>query len=304
MVISALRPLGVVPIAAICAYRMITLALNTRSWAVLLPPEGRPRFPTLMRMRWIGESVNTLLPVAQVGGDFARAALVTSRGVPRADAAASMMADLATGVLTHMIFGLGGAAALFHILPKGRGHGVWTEVVAGLLVATLVVVGVSMSFHLGAAHIGRRLLGHSRAQEKLGKLAGSILKLDQAISALLARETAVVQAVAWHLLGWISQVGETWMLLHFFDAPVTFRIALAIESLSTAARGAAFFVPSGIGVQEVTIFSICRLLGIDMEDALALTIAKRAREILMGVPGLLAWLMDQGWWKRWRGGHE
>jgi uncharacterized membrane protein YbhN (UPF0104 family) len=94
------------------------------------------------------------------------------------------------------------------------------------------------------------------------------------------------------------------MLLHFFDAPVTFRIALAIESLSTAARGAAFFVPSGIGVQEVTIFSICRLLGIDMEDALALTIAKRAREILMGVPGLLAWLMDQGWWKRWRGGHE
>jgi hypothetical protein len=83
-----------------------------------------------------------------------------------------------------------------------------------------------------------------------------------------------------------------------FSAPVPLRVALAIESMSTAARGAAFFVPSGVGVQEVTILSMARLLGVDMEAAIALGIAKRARELILGVPGLLAWVIDQKWWRQ------
>ena len=105
MILSALRLLGFVPIAAICIYRVVTLALNTRSWQMLLPRDGRPRFGTLLSLRWIGESVNNLLPVAQVGGDLARASLVTARGVPRAEAGATMMADFAIGAITQMIFG-------------------------------------------------------------------------------------------------------------------------------------------------------------------------------------------------------
>lgn len=120
------------------------------------------------------------------------------------------------------------------------------------------------------------------------------------MTSLLARERAIVQAVAWHLVAWVSQVGETWLLLSLFGAPVSFRAAFAIESLTVAARGAAFFIPSGVGVQEVTLISMCRLVGVDMELAIALGIAKRAREIAMGVPGLLVWMSDRHWWRRWR----
>jgi hypothetical protein len=59
--------------------------------------------------------------------------------------------------------------------------------------------------------------------------------------------------------------------------------------MATVARGAAFFVPSGLGVQDVTIVSMSRLVGVDMETAVALGIAKRARELLVGAPGLVAW---------------
>jgi putative membrane protein len=299
MILSALRLLGVIPIGAICIYRLVTLALNTKSWQILLPPNVGPHFWTLLRFRWIGESVNTLLPVAQVGGDLARASLVAARGVPRPEAAATMIADFATAIVTQMIFGLAGAVALFHLLPPGQGrHALWGEAIAGVVLVTVGVVALSILLHMGAARVASRLLAGSRAHERLGKLAGSLTRLDEAVMALLARERALAAAFAWHLVGWASQVGETWLLFWMFSAPVPFRVALAIESMSTAARGAAFFVPSGVGVQEVTILSMARLLGVDMEAAIALGIAKRARELILGVPGLLAWVIDQKWWRQ------
>ncbi|HVR03619.1 MAG TPA: hypothetical protein VMT47_15890, partial [Polyangia bacterium] len=66
--------------------------------------------------------------------------------------------------------------------------------------------------------------------------------------------------------------------------------ALAIEGVASAARGAAFFLPAGIGIQEITIVSIGRWLGLETDLCVALGIAKRARELALGVTGLLAWL--------------
>jgi putative membrane protein len=298
---GAIRLLGVVPIGSICIYRLATIALNARSWQLLLPRAERPGFFTLFRLRWIGESVNNLLPVAQVGGDVARASLVAARGVSRADATATMLADLAIGIITQMLFGLAGALALAKLLPAGPGrHAVWAQVVSGLIIAALTVVVLAILFHWGAARVARRVLERSKARDTWSKLAGGFARLEIAVQALLARERAIASSVGWHLFAWLSQVGETWMLLSLFGAPVSLRAAFAIESLTTGARGAAFFVPSGVGVQEMTLISLCRLAGVDMKLAIALGIAKRAREIAMGVPGLLAWMSDRKWWRRWR----
>jgi putative membrane protein len=300
MLMGAFQLLGLVPVGSICAYRLVTLALNARSWQVLLPPDGRPGFPTLLRLRWIGESVNTLLPVAQVGGDLARASLVSSHGVARADAAASMMADLATGLITQMLFGLAGAVALAQLLPPEHvGHRVLVKVVAGLTALTLTVVALSILFHMSAARLAARFFDGARVHESWGKLAGGLNRLDAAVSALLARERAVAASFVWHLGGWVSQVGETWLLFKLFGAHVPLLTAFAIESITSAARGAAFFVPSGVGVQEMTLLSMAKLAGIDMELTLALGIAKRARELVVGVPGLLAWVVDKRWWRSW-----
>jgi putative membrane protein len=300
MLMGAIERLGVVPIGAVCAYRLVTIAFNTRAWQVLLPEQpGRPGFVTLFRLRWIGESVNCLLPVAQVGGDVARASLVTARGVARADSAASMMGDLVTAAVTQLLLGLAGAVALTQLLPEGAAsHGPWGRLVSGLTIATLLMIALSFLFHMGALRVAARFLAGPRVRASWGKLASGLTRLDQSITALLARDRALGAAVLWHFLGWISQVGETWILLTLFHAHVTLQVAFAIETLTSAARGAAFFIPSGVGVQEMTIISLARLVGIDMEVALALGIAKRAREVVMGAPGLLAWMLDRKWWRR------
>jgi uncharacterized membrane protein YbhN (UPF0104 family) len=70
--------------------------------------------------------------------------------------------------------------------------------------------------------------------------------------------------------------------------------ALALESLSQAARHFIFLVPAGIGVQEASLVAIAHVLGVGNDLAIALSLAKRMREILFGSPALLLWYWKQG----------
>jgi hypothetical protein len=67
---------------------------------------------TVIWIQWIRESINTLLPVASVGGDVASMRLAHLRGVPGAQAASSVIVDTTVGLVTQVIFVLSGVALL------------------------------------------------------------------------------------------------------------------------------------------------------------------------------------------------
>src|ERR1700751_4473759 len=50
------------------------------AWLALVPRPDRPRFLTAIWIRWVGGSVNDLLPSARLGGDILTARLATIRG--------------------------------------------------------------------------------------------------------------------------------------------------------------------------------------------------------------------------------
>ena len=54
-------------------------------------------------------------------------------------------------------------------------------------------------------------------------------------------------------------------------------------------RSAGFLIPGGLGVQEGGILASGVWLGLAPEVVLAAALLKRARELLYGVPGLIAW---------------
>ncbi|HVR04066.1 MAG TPA: lysylphosphatidylglycerol synthase domain-containing protein, partial [Polyangia bacterium] len=220
----ALRLLGVVPVAVICAYRLVPLALNARSWQLLLPAVGRPGFSRLLGLRWIGESINSLLPVGQVGGDVARARLVAVSGVPRADAAASMIADFATGVLTQVVFATAGLLALGHAADHSVRGPTRATLLGMLLAATTAVVLYSL-LRFGTTRLARRLFVGSGARARWLKVAGSFGRLDHAMAAVLGRRRALSSAFGWHVAGWFSQVGETWIVLGLMGASVSLSTA-------------------------------------------------------------------------------
>jgi len=63
--------------------------------------------------------------------------------------------------------------------------------------------------------------------------------------------------------------------------------ALLLESLGQAIRGAGFAIPGALGIQEGGYLLLAPVVGLQPGAAIALSLAKRSRELLLGLPGLL-----------------
>ena len=48
------------------------------SWRMLFPKQHTPEFGKVLKALWIGRAINTLLPVASIGGEIAKARLITT----------------------------------------------------------------------------------------------------------------------------------------------------------------------------------------------------------------------------------
>jgi hypothetical protein len=83
--------------------------------------------------RWIGSSVNGLLPTAQVGGEIVRADLLSRVGVAGPAAAASVVVDLTAGLATQLAFVLCGIGLLVAAGAGAHGSSTWAQVLASLV---------------------------------------------------------------------------------------------------------------------------------------------------------------------------
>ena len=73
----------------------------------------------MLVLRWIRESIDSLLPVAQVGGMFIAARLLAQRSVSAPVAGASVIADITIETLTQAVFTLIGLALLLVLAEPG-----------------------------------------------------------------------------------------------------------------------------------------------------------------------------------------
>ncbi len=111
--------------------------------------------------------------------------------------------------------------------------------------------------------------------------------IDLAVQTTYGRKGSVAASFLLSLIGWLVGAGEVYLIMHLLGSPVDWSDALLLESLGQAIRGAAFAIPGSLGVQEGGYLLLAPVVGLAPSTALALSLAKRAREILLGVPGLL-----------------
>jgi uncharacterized membrane protein YbhN (UPF0104 family) len=69
---------------------------------------------------------------------------------------------------------------------------------------------------------------------------------------------------------------------------------VALESLVSAVRNFAFFVPGAIGVQEASLVLFGSMIGLPANVAVALSLVKRLRDIGFGIPALVSWQWAEG----------
>jgi putative membrane protein len=123
--------------------------------------------------------------------------------------------------------------------------------------------------------------------------------VDTAVHAMYRERGKVAASFALSLIGWLVGTGEVWLALRLLGHPVDWADALMLESLGQAIRGAAFAIPGSLGVQEGGYLLLAHLIGLPPEAALALSLAKRARELLLGVPGIVyLHFVEKGWQRR------
>jgi putative membrane protein len=262
----------------------------------------RPGVPAFIWMRWIRESVSSLLPVAGVGGDVVAARLVHQRGVPGAQAAASMVADITVGAATQVIFVVIGVILLAAVAGgRATAETAWAllagaAVFAAAIGAFVLIQHNSMfGFILGAA---RRLA----PKTWLSAFAGRAEAIDGALIATYRRRAALARSSLLRLTGMAVGAGEIWLTTRLLYKPLSLTDALILESLVSGVRAAAFVAPGGLGAQEGGLVLFGTMFGLPADLALAVALTKRVRELALGLPGLVAWQWAEG--RHWLSGRS
>ena len=265
---------------ALLAVQLVQLYLSALSWRLLIG--GRPGVGRLQawRLRWVREGIDSLLPVAQVGGELVAVGLLHRRGVSLARAGAATTLDLLTEAATLPVVVLAGTVVLW---LEGGDVRVLGWVWAG---TGLVILGVAA---VGAAHAagGFRVVG--RLWDRWGPRALAVEGLGGEVDAILRDRGRLLAAAGWHVLAWSLGAAEVWLALRAVGCPVGAGAAFVIEAFGAAARGAGFAIPASLGVQDGGYVLAAGLFGVPPEAAFAMAALKRLRELAMGVAGLLFW---------------
>ncbi|MBR8208470.1 flippase-like domain-containing protein [Burkholderia cenocepacia] len=286
-ILHRLRSAGAGLLVAALAHILPMLA-NAWDWRMLIRGPRRPSFATMLKLVWIRESINGLLPVARIGGEIVSFGLLRQAGVRPATAVASLVADMQLTLISQLIFAL---VAIGYVLERVSSDA--ARVAAHLAIGMAALVPVLLLFalvqHARPFERAMRVLNRVTSG-KVVALVGESARTDQSIRMIWRRTGVVVRYLGiWQTLQFAGYALEIWLALHFLGADPTFAQALAIEALIQLVSSIAFLMPGGLGVQEGGFVLIGGLLGFDPPTCLALAGARRVRDLLFYLPGLLAW---------------
>ncbi len=279
-------------IAAVVAYHfLVPLFLDATAWWSLFPKPDRLPLRKLFWMRWVGESVSTLVPSAAVGGDAVRARLAAIDGAPLSISAASVIVDVTLGVFTQAGFTLLGLVLIVDVTGQKNFVG---PTLLGTLVGVLAVAGFYFVQRLGMFRFLGLIIARLANSPEWQSLVQSGETLDRTIRALYTRRRGVVLCCLWTIVSLVGGSGEIWIALHALGLQATLVNAVILQSMVLTIRSVAFPVPGGVGVQEGGYLVVGNLLGIPGDAAFALSLIARVRELALGIPGLITWQWIEG----------
>ena len=278
------------PMLLLVPYRAVPLYLDSRGWRLLFQSDdqGSDGPPPRWMLFWIAalrESINRLLPVANVGGEIVAVRLLSKSGYSVSAAAASMIVEVALTTISLCLYAALGAAILiqFKLAP----HGLQPLLVGGLIVGAMMAVGLVALLRFGSVFERIARLIERAMAERYAELARVIATIDPLVAKVLSNPLKIARAVCWQLSGLFAGAFETWLLLRWMGSPVAASTALAIDGVAWALREFIFVVPAGLGIQEAALTGLGQALGVGTDVALTLSLAKRLREFLFGAPILL-----------------
>jgi uncharacterized membrane protein YbhN (UPF0104 family) len=159
---------------------------------------------------------------------------------------------------------------------------------AGLGVACAAVAGFVLAQNTGMFPLLERVSARLLPPQWCPG-AGSGAALQAQIATIYRDRRGFAASFLLHLAAWILPALELWFALRLMHHPLSLAQVVSYEGLVVAIRSAGFVVPMGAGIQEGGFVLIGALFGVTPQLALAVALVKRARDLLLGLPALLAW---------------
>jgi glycosyltransferase 2 family protein len=291
-VARSLLALGVGGFAAICLIHLGLIAAMGIAWWMLLPGTSPGNS---IWARAVRDSASEVLPLSQVGGYVLGARALALGGVAGDAATASTIVDLTFEFFAQILYTAIGLLWLLRLAPDARAV---LPAAGGLALAVLLALGFLLAQRRGFGALDRLAgaLGRGWAE----RMAAGAAALHAGIADIYQRSAAAWGSFLLHLAVWVASVGEIWLALRLIDSPRGFGVVLVIESLLYALRSIAFAVPNAVGVQEIGYLLLGAGFGLAPDTALALSLLKRGRDFMIGLPVLGIYQLIEGrrLWRR------
>jgi putative membrane protein len=272
----------------VAMFHLLPLCIDAIAIAVLFDAGlSRTTLRDSVLTRWAGESANSLMPGGQLGGPVLMARHLAKLGMQMQEAAAAITVSTTLQTFAQIMFALVGALLLGAQASHVSEHALRT---------TSLIASGFLAVQVGGFYLLQRRGMFSKLIRTVTRLSGKrdwsqwisqAQAIDLSVQSIYARVGPVSSSLLLSLVGWFVGTGEVYLIALFLGTPVSWSNALLLESVGQAIRGAGFAIPGALGVQEGGYLLLAPLAGLAPNAGLALSLAKRTRELLLGIPGLL-----------------
>jgi putative membrane protein len=268
-----------------------TIFLGALTWRLLFEPEHEPSYKKIFMALWMGRAINTLLPVASIGGEVVKARMLILWGHPKAEASASVVVDKTVQVFGLIIWGLIGALLLVH-------YSIEQDLVAAALVGFFILGAGTAGFVLvQKAGIVRAAVNSAYMITKsdyFDTMKDGADRVDTCVRNCYSRSGRLMQSISWRVLTLLLQSAEVWVAAYVLGHPITIMEAIFLKSLTSTLSDIAFIIPNAYGIQEGAFIVLGAMIGLAADLMLAVSLSIRIRELIIDVPGLAIWQHLEG----------
>jgi putative membrane protein len=282
-VFAAVARAGFGGLALLVVYALFVFVVLAAAWMCLLPFDHRRAPKQFYLGRLVRDSIAEISPFSPVGGMVAAARLMILDGMSAGYAAASVAADATTEAMAQVAFLAFGIALGVAHFQRLASDAPLTEAMTATLLLALPCIAALIVLQKKGANFAQRIAARFFPQVREGA------SFRDAIHELYDSPPRLAASSALHLLAWVGSGGGTYIAFRLVGARIAMLDALALEALLCTLRSIAAFVPAAIGVQEAGYAMLAPLFGLPAELGLAVSLLKRAREIVIGVPALIYW---------------
>ncbi len=280
------QEIGLVPFGLILVPLLAAYVLDAWGWRLTLGDWARRvGFVRLFLVRMSGEAVNATTPTAMLGGEPVKAYLLTRFDVPMVEGLASVVVAKTTMVLAQVVFMVLGIGLL-----GWAGGGASTVMAAwvsvGMLVFAVCLLALVQRYGIGAGVL--TLVSACRIRSSwLEARRARLLELDRTVREFYRRRRrAFALSFGAHFVAWLMEAVEVYAILYFLGAETGWLLSFSIAAVAVMIKGAASFIPGGLGAQEGGYLVLLMGLGYGETTGMAFALVRRLRELIWMLAGL------------------